>query len=372
MENTNKSVFAKLIVKEYFDKELYGDNKPTLSDLKKYDTYNICNAEDFIYGLKFFVKSKNLRALATAKFPKVIWDYRVEKLARQIENGNYIDYVSNLYKKPKEQDIKPSDSLYIDGFQLSKAKVFKISIPYIQKRYNEFNKKYFNDELPIVPLELGKRKTCWGCVKSVYSYITYENKVIYLLISTTFSRSECDYCETLLHEMIHVYQLLILKNRGGHGSDFKQKMNEINKFGWEVKTSGDSLDMENASIPDDLVKKYKRHNYIFVYNDGKSTPLLCMTSKDNVYRYSLHKDRITFYEILNLNKDLANLPTCRTSVRGLPKSLDYINNLIKDGFIKPIKLNESLTNNNSKYNRSLDPDIKTLDITNEYIEEEII
>lgn len=137
----------------------------------------------------------------------------------------------------------------IDGFELENTKEFTVTENYVKQRLHEFNEKYFNNELDVdcFPIKLFPYKNAGGSIyfDCCYSRRTgqiYNAKIKNFRISTNFSFTELQLCNIILHEMIHVYQVQILKRqdlRGTslepHGQTFTTKMDEINKKGWNIK-----------------------------------------------------------------------------------------------------------------------------------------
>ena len=113
------------------------------------------------------------------------------------------------------------------------------TIPYIEAKFDEFNKLIFSGELPKIPILLGSatrvigsftyrvHKNFWG--KKAYSDLK-------LRFSTKFDLPENELQDVIIHEMIHYYiHFKNLKDRSAHGPLFKNLMNQINKnFGRNI------------------------------------------------------------------------------------------------------------------------------------------
>lgn len=241
-----------------------------------------------------------------------------------------------------------NDKRIIDGFAIS-TEIFNITKPYVEKRYNEFNKKYFDGELPEVPVTLSKTKNAAGTYRYTYSFDL--DKVIShtLCVSVFMQRSEEAFCNTLLHEMIHVYQVNVLKVNArsmhrwayAHGSTFTGKMNELNKLGWHIDTRLSEEEARKDVASDEQVNKLKRSNRILMYVANR---ILCCIDRNNLdyyntlYRYCPKK----FFEILDHSK-FVSYPMCRTSVRGMGMNPTAVQALVDSNQIRPIdSLNESL------------------------------
>ena len=134
-------------------------------------------------------------------------------------------------RKTKEEPKEDYQYKEIDGFKVGYDKPFnELSVSYLQKRYDEFNKKYFDDKLPKIKLIINNTKTALGMCSSWRRKTEYRPvRTIQISISTFLLRTELSYCHTLLHEMIHCYEADVLDASPGHGWNFKRKMNEINR-----------------------------------------------------------------------------------------------------------------------------------------------
>ena len=119
---------------------------------------------------------------------------------------------------------------------LEAAGEFNLTVPNIKKYYTIWNKKAFDNKLPqSLPTKISNRDRAVGHVKSRFGHV-YE-----FAISGKFKHTEKQFTETLLHEMIHVWQVEVKGTRGGHGQDFVNMMHKLNsKFGFDitVKDSG--------------------------------------------------------------------------------------------------------------------------------------
>ena len=90
------------------------------------------------------------------------------------------------------------------------------TIPWLKEMFNFFNEKYFGDKIPMPTFSLNCPEGNWGYYKpnGTYSKITrevepYSSGTLY--ITNKFSRDEKDIQNTLIHEMIHMYIILVNK-----------------------------------------------------------------------------------------------------------------------------------------------------------------
>lgn len=162
----------------------------------------------------------------------------------------------------------------IDGFMVDTKSGFIPTINYVSKRYKEFNKKYFEDQLPNVPIKIADTKGSAGMVR--FAYRGGVRTIVDFRISQKYGYPEEVVCNTILHEMIHVYQHAILheahRNRDAHGISFIREMRRINAFGWKISTQVTEEEHSTAILTD--LQKSKLHNFKF-YAFYKSNNL-CM------------------------------------------------------------------------------------------------
>lgn len=139
---------------------------------------------------------------------------------------------------------------------------FKPSIVWAVSKYEEFNKKYFDNKLPklnIFNFEIDSATNYFG--KTSISFIQNEDTTLEPLldhscitISNAFILSEYSYEIVLLHEMIHIYQGFILKEWPYHNDNFYQKVNEMKEK---------NVDVPVFDSPDDYLFKEKKRDYSY-------------------------------------------------------------------------------------------------------------
>ncbi len=133
------------------------------------------------------------------------------------------------------------------GASADEDKIFDFTVSKLKTMYRKYNKKYFDNELPIITIKKIANKRLSGVVKFVRtgSGDDMTAKITYLGISDVFQYTEKTVTETLLHEMIHVYYI----NKGGrfvledHGSYFQTKAKELNRI------SGYNISLTNSDAP---------------------------------------------------------------------------------------------------------------------------
>lgn len=144
-----------------------------------------------------------------------------------------------------------------------------VNIEWIEKKYNEYNKKYFGNKLPQIEFKTDNSKKRWGYASYRYNLGTGKITPLSITISNYYESPEDIKINTLLHEMIHIedyafhpehfivrdlrwnaphaYKKVSGRSYDAHGSWFKSECDRINALGnhkvstrvqaWEVADS---------------------------------------------------------------------------------------------------------------------------------------
>lgn len=182
------------------------------------------------------------------------------------------------------------------------------TIPYIEEKFDAFNKLIFGGELPRIPIVLGSatrvvgafsckvRKNFWG--KKEYSDLK-------LRFSKKFDLPENELEDVIIHEMIHYYiHFKNLKDKSAHGPLFKNLMNQINKnFGRKISIRHRGAVKTNEQITD--AKPRYRVVAVVTMKDGKTGIKVLPRIKEKVRHYynavstSPTVSKVEFYFTLN-------------------------------------------------------------------------
>lgn len=132
-----------------------------------------------------------------------------------------------------------------------------INLEKIKQLVDQVNQECFNNQLKInFPIELCDTSRAAAYVST---RVTRLDEVIIrtvrcLRVSKNYNWKDSELKNTIAHELIHVYECQILKAKGGHGYNFKRKMNEINKIeGYHVTVRHS---METTKVKKDKTVKY--------------------------------------------------------------------------------------------------------------------
>ena len=157
------------------------------------------------------------------------------------------------------------------------------TIPWLKEMFNLFNEKYFGDKIPMPTFSLDCPEGNWGYYKpnGTYSKITrevepYSSGTLY--ITNKFSRDEKDIQNTLIHEMIHMYIILVNKKYpfNQHGSMFQNWADKLNAQGWEISEANEIKDTDIEADGEETVQNNEQNLNQF---------LICVLEKPNGQNY---------------------------------------------------------------------------------------
>lgn len=162
------------------------------------------------------------------------------------------------------------------------------TIPYIERKFEEFNKQMFAGELPTIPIVLSDAKTFLG--KCVYKKrLGKDGKAEYydfkLRINTRIDLPENEVEDTLIHEMIHYFiGYKRLEDASSHGPLFMHIMNTINeKYGRNITVTFKGTSEQQEQLVD---KKQRYHVVALVkFHDGKTGIKVLPRVVQSILRY---------------------------------------------------------------------------------------
>lgn len=255
----------------------------------------------------------------------------------------------------------------IDGFLVGTSKDFIPTIEYIEKMFNAFNVKYFNSQLFLItPKEIKESflsslfpnriiieiKSYSGslgeCKVGLYCKDKDETPLLYvvekLIINSKYLRSEKNYCEILLHEMIHIWEYQALnKGRVGHSKEFLDKKEEINKKGWNIITEEleDNLKDRGLMNIQEIINNFK----LLIFKRGNSLGSYLVPKEDLqiiVPNFSYNNFLLELYQILEYNtlldSPIFNRHIDMEDLSLRLTSLEEVDSLVKENKIRLEKL----------------------------------
>lgn len=195
-----------------------------------------------------------------------------------------------------------------------------VTVEWIKRNYEKFNKMYFNNELPNISFKVFRAKHSWGY--AAFNYVYNGRKLIsikpaYISISNYYDSPEEVKQTTLLHEMIHIKDYVFhpehfVRNGrkvSGHSYDphgwwFKNECEKLNKFGWEIEKyvteEEKKLSTLSVSTKENLKKK-KNEALACVISSEKITYII----KTDINKIQIIKKTIKNVGNLNWEKFLA-------------------------------------------------------------------
>ena len=162
------------------------------------------------------------------------------------------------------------------------------TIPYIERKFEEFNQQMFAGELPKIPIVLSDAKSFLG--KCVYKKrMGKDGKIEYydfkLRINTRIDLPESEVEDTLIHEMIHYFiGFKRLEDASSHGPLFVHIMNTINeKYGRNITVTFKGTSEQREQLVD---KKQRYHVVALVkFHDGKTGIKVLPRVVQSILRY---------------------------------------------------------------------------------------
>lgn len=199
----------------------------------------------------------------------------------------------------EDKKSEPAKPLSWQSFGISDKKSIRINESYIHKMFEVFNDAYFNGDLSLD----GVRVTAYKSTRKTAGHVTHcildrtinrglgpkdiANRQDFLLDRITEfcigeknnppERTEKSWCEVIIHEMIHVYQLQVLRRSGleiksenssGHGPTFTVKMKEINDLGgWDITVTDDKVG--GVEISQDKINNIQENYYLIKFDSNR-------------------------------------------------------------------------------------------------------
>jgi len=230
-------------------------------------------------------------------------------------------------------------------------------VPASEKTLNElfkqFNKLYFNNKLPSVPIKIKSRSGAFGMTTTELNLDTGKFDSL-IEISPKILKNRRPVVDTLLHEMIHVYQnyktfttgdkkfqdrfISPSQKREGmvvaHGSTFTEQMNRLNALGFSITISADprtKVTIEPVSVAIVTTNADKTLIFYDPYNDIKK-------SMDNILDFisaNSGEGSVKTYALLTTD-DPRIMDTIKLSKNGsLPSNARY--RYYKAEFVKELR-----------------------------------
>ena len=204
----------------------------------------------------------------------------------------------------------------------------ELTLSWIEQNFKKYNKEFWGGTLRKPYFEVCKTKTHLG---------QFNSRTWTICISNYFDRSEREFANTLIHEMIHLYirQNKLGNQRVHHGVEFYKEANRINKFGWNIartcSTKGVGLTDKKKIVYRVLcyADKYGRFFRMCI------NPNYEKRYTDYIVNTNFFKD--AFFHTSTDDKEFSSYPKCTKGFRGWFIDYNTYNNIMKTEKIKKIK-----------------------------------
>jgi hypothetical protein len=141
-----------------------------------------------------------------------------------------------------------------------------VTVDWIKKNYAEFNNRYFNNILPSnLTFKISRSKSVWGYASYKYDYPNDTIIPQSITISNYYDSPEHVKKNTLLHEMIHIYDYTInpqhfIRNGrkvkyNAHGWFFNEQAIRLRQFGWDINTKVTTEEKVVSSLSESTKQK---------------------------------------------------------------------------------------------------------------------
>lgn len=165
------------------------------------------------------------------------------------------------------------------------------TVPYLEERFDTFNRMCFDGVLPRIPIKLSRARSFVGrlqyrIVRDRLRRIVRKEDFI-LRISICFDLPEAEVEDTLIHEMIHYFIAWKgLQDNSTHGRLFRAMMQEINAH------YGRHLSISHKSSPADLARDTRVREHELIVSelaDGRSAVTVCARSYGAALRRAISR-----------------------------------------------------------------------------------
>ena len=203
----------------------------------------------------------------------------------------------------------------------------EVTTDFIKSSFDKFNKEYFNGALVTPTFEVSHCRRALGDFRRRYKYYR-------IRVSDYYIRSQREIEQTILHEMIHLYQSQFNCRDKSHGIDFKEKASDINcKGGWCIsRLTSTAGCLVNPKYAESGSRNKSKESNIMVYKSvtGKyflfRMALRCVNHWVNTIVYS--KSVTEYATFTSTDGEFDNYPACRTSCRGSYITEERFNELV--------------------------------------------
>lgn len=133
---------------------------------------------------------------------------------------------------------------------------------WIAENYKKFNNLYWDGKLPKnITFKVGVSRKSWGLASCRYDSLSNSCYDYKITMSNYFDSPEVVKINTLLHEMIHIYDYAFYpehvtqRRYDAHGLLFLKEANRLRKFGWDINNKVTYEEHKVSSVSDEINKR---------------------------------------------------------------------------------------------------------------------
>lgn len=187
-----------------------------------------------------------------------------------------------------------------------------LTVDFIKNTFEKMNAEYFQNSLKEPVFKIIKSRKHLGCLK--YKNITRKKAVDFTLcVSEFYNRTEFEYQNTIIHEMIHLYiKQNNIKDTSSHGYKFMEIARRINNSGWKIGKNGY---IEERKIN----QKYKKQFNLVTFIDSAGKYFLMKYNMKSRKKYMTNFVKYGFSGVVwfvSSDIEFLSLPENRTQFNG--------------------------------------------------------
>ena len=188
---------------------------------------------------------------------------------------------------------------------------FLVTKQWILENYKKYNKKYWNNELPLnIEVGISRSKNTFGYAKCAFT--NGKANKIQLYISNYYELNEHSRLNTLLHEMIHIADYVKFPehyiNRkyvkyDSHGPEFFLKeAARINKDGWSITRYKEKSELVDCKLSEAVKARLEKPYVLAIFNkDNEMCAMKIQEKQMSDVRCTLKRLNFENIEFYNTN-----------------------------------------------------------------------
>ena len=198
-----------------------------------------------------------------------------------------------------------------------------ITTDILVKKFNKFNRRFFNSALPVIDIIVTREKNRFGAFEYMRQYDYHLGRTIEvprkISISSYYDMDEKFIDETLIHEMIHYYiAYRKIKDNDSHGYYFMayaNRISESSEYSITAHGSAKGLIPANYKKKDYYIVTFKYMGESYFSRISKSR----VGSAEYIMENFAHVTDITFYKSDDVRLDIYRQCTARLSLNSMNK-----------------------------------------------------